>query len=168
MQVEIIVHPTVEETMPMGKAIAGVMLAVCFVLLAGCAEEDQAATAEGKTETQAAPPGGGPTLSVEADKTHAVQPKDEITLTISVSGFKLDSSKIGQADESGVGHYRVYLDEASGDDYLAAGADTSTKVTVPGDITDGSHDLRVVLHGNDQRPLSPSVQAGVLLIVYRL
>ena len=168
MRVEIIVHPTVGETMPMGKAIAGVTLAVCFVLLVGCADKDQAATAEQKTEAQAAPQGGGPTLSVEADKTHAVQPKDEITLTISVTGFKLDSSKMGQANEPGVGHYRIYLDEASGADYLAAGADTSTKVTVPGDITDGSHDLRVVLYGNDARPLSPLVQAGVLLIVYRL
>ncbi len=168
MQAQIIVHPTVGETMPMGKAIAGVMMAACFVLLAGCAEEDQAATAGGGTETQAAPPAGGPTLSVEADKTHAVQPKDEITLTISVTGFKLDSSKMGQANEPGVGHYRIYLDEATGDDYLAAGADTTTKVTVPGDITDGSHELRVELHGNDARPLSPPAQAGVMLIVYRL
>ncbi len=168
MQAEIIVHPTVGETMPMGKAIAGVMMAACFVLLAGCAEEDQAATAGGGTETQAAPLAGGPTLSVEADKTHAVQPKDEITLTISVTEFKLDSSKMGQANEPGVGHYRIYLDEATGDEYQDAGADTTTKVTVPEDITDGSHELRVVLYGNDARPLSPPVQAGVLLIVYRL
>jgi hypothetical protein len=143
-------------------------MAACLALLVGCAEEDQAATAGGKTEAQAAPPAGGPTLIVKADKTHAVQPKDEITLTISTTEFELDSSKIGQANESGVGHYRVYLDGASGEDYLAAGADTTTKVTVPEDITDGSHDLRVVLHGNDARPLSPPVQAEVLLIVYRL
>ena len=73
-----------------------------------------------------------------------------------------------QANEDGVGHYRVYLDSAAGEDYLAQGAENTTKVTIPETITDGSHDLRVVLHNNDHTPLDPAAEGSVLLIVYRL
>lgn len=107
-------------------------------------------------------------MHVEADKTHAVQPEDQITLTISVSDFRLSPEGIGGANEDGVGHYRVYLDNASGDDYLVAAAGATAKVTIPADISDGSHDLRVVLLNNDKSPLQPPVESSVLLIVYRL
>jgi len=111
---------------------------------------------------------GGAALSVKADKTHAVQPQDEITLTISVTEFRLAADSIGAANQDGVGHYRIYLDDASGDDYLVARAEPVTKVTIPADINDGSHDLRVVLHNNDKSPVQPAVEGSVLLIVYRL
>lgn len=107
-------------------------------------------------------------MRVKADKTHAVQPEDQITLTISVTDFRLSPEGIGGANEAGAGHYRVYLDGATGDDYLAATAEPTTKVTIPADISDGSHDLRVVLHNNDETPLQPPVEGSVLLIVYRL
>ena len=41
-------------------------------------------------------------------------------------------------------------------------------MTIPADISDGSHDLRVVLHNNDKSPVQPPVESSVLLIVYRL
>ena len=110
----------------------------------------------------------GASVSVSADKTHAVQPLDEITLTVTTSGFTLSESAIGQPNESDTGHYRVYLDGASGDDYLLESAAAVSKVTVPESITDGSHDLRVVLYSNDRSQLVPTVETSVLLIVYRL
>jgi len=107
-------------------------------------------------------------VSVSADKTHAVQPLDEITLTVVTSGFRLSESEIGQLNKPDTGHYRVYLDSASGDDYLLESAAAVSKVTVPESVTDGSHDLRVVLYSNDKTQLAPTVEASVLLIVYRL
>ncbi len=139
-----------------------------LMLLVACSSEDEA----GKTEQAAQPSStvatGGAALSVKADKTHAVQPQDEITLTISVTEFRLAADSIGGANRDGVGHYRIYLDDASGDDYLVARAEPVTKVTIPADINDGSHDLRVVLHNNDKSPVQPAVEGRVLLIVYRL
>jgi ABC-type enterochelin transport system substrate-binding protein len=151
-------------------ALTAIVSAVVLLLVACSGEDDgsKARQADATTQTPAAAIAGGAGLSVKADKTHAVQPKDEITLTISVTDFRLAPDSIGTANQDGVGHYRVYLDDASGDDYLAVGAESTTKVTVPADINDGSHDLRVVLHNNDKSPLEPVVQGSVLLIVYRL
>ncbi len=150
-------------------ALTAIVSAVALMLVA-CSDEDdgsKAKQADAATQTTAAAAAGAG-VSVKADKTHAVQPNDEITLTISVMDFRLAPDSIGAANQDGVGHYRVYLDDASGDDYIAVGAESTTKVTIPADITDGSHDLRIVLHNNDKSPLEPAVQGSVLLIVYRL
>ncbi len=149
----------------------GTTIGAVLMLLVACSGEDEA----GKTgQAGASAPSSssvatsGAVLSVKADKTHAVQPNDEVTLTISVTDFRLAAGSIGGANEDGVGHYRVYLDDASGDDYLAVGAEPVAKVTIPADVNDGSHDLRVVLHNNDKSPLQPAVEGSVLLIIYRL
>jgi ABC-type enterochelin transport system substrate-binding protein len=150
-------------------ALTAIVSAVALMVVA-CSDEDdgsKAKQADAATQTTAAAAAGAG-VSVKADKTHAVQPNDEITLTISVMDFRLAPDSIGAANQDGVGHYRVYLDDASGDDYIAVGAESTTKVTIPADITDGSHDLRIVLHNNDKSPLQPAVQGSVLLIVYRL
>jgi len=147
-----------------------ILMLVCSAValsLAACSGEDDAGKAEQAKPVTTAPATSA-AVSVKADKTHAVQPEDEITLTISVKGFRLAADGIGSENQSGVGHYRVYLDDASGEAYLAAGADATTKVTIPADISDGSHDLRVVLHNNDETPVDPPVEGSVLLIVYRL
>lgn len=154
---------------------ASIVISGAFaLLLAACSGEDSGGEA-GKTDAgkqPAAAPAAqsvaGATMSVKADKTHAVQPNDVITLTIDLTDFRLAPDGIGSANQDGVGHYRVYLDTASGDDYLAVGAEPTAKVTIPGDISDGSHDLRVVLHNNDKSPVEPGVEGSVLLIVYRL
>lgn len=160
----------------MSKWLLPAMALAILVALGGCSddggESKQAATpaqAAGTNQPAASASGSpAPTVTVKSDKTHAVQPNDELTLSIEVSDFTLDASKLGQRNEPGIGHYRVYLDEASGDDFLTSGAATSTRVTVPGDITDGSHELRVVLQNNDRSPVNPLAEARVLLIVYRL
>lgn len=153
----------------MVKTALTAMLGALVLILVACSDEGgkgQQAKPASPASTAAAT--SGVRLSVKADKTHAVQPKDEITLTISVTDFVLSPDGIGAANQDGVGHYRVYLDNASGDDYLAAGADATARVMIPADISDGSHDLRVVLHNNDKSPLDPAVEGSVLLIVYRL
>ena len=151
-------------------ALTAIVSAVALMLVACSGEDDgsDAKQADAATQTTAAAAAGGAGVSVKSDKTHAVQPNDEITLTISATDFRLAPDSIGAANQDGVGHYRVYLDDASGDDYLALGAEATAKVTIPADINDGSHDLRVVLHNNDKSPLQPAVQGSVLLIVYRL
>ena len=151
-------------------AFTGIVCAFALLLVA-CSGEDQgskAGQADKGTQPAVAAASSQAVLSVKADKTHAVQPRDEITLTISVTDFRFAADAIGTANQAGVGHYRIYLDNASGDDYLAVGADAATKVIIPADISDGSHDLRVVLYSNDKSPLQPTVEASVLLIVYRL
>ncbi len=151
----------------MKTALTAIVGALALSLVACSGEDDGGKAGQAGVGTQS-PATGGATLSVKADKTHAVQPKDEITLTISVTDFRLAPDSIGTANQDGVGHYRVYLDDASGDDYLAIGAQSIAKVAVPADISDGSHDLRVVLHNNDKSPLQPAVQGSALIIVYRL
>ncbi len=155
----------------MVKTALTAFVSAVVLLLVACSGEDDGSSAkqaDAGTQPPATAPAGGPGLSVKADKTHAVQPEDEITLTIAVTGFRLAPDSIGAANQDGVGHYRVYLDDASGDDHLAVGAESTTKVTIPADISDGSHDLRVVLHSNDKSRLEPAVEGTVLLIVYRL
>jgi len=154
----------------MTKQICIWLYSVAFVssLLVACGQEPQTDTKPSATAETGAVEPAGVSVTVTADKTHAVQPGDEITLNISVQGLSLNPTTIGQANQTGVGHYRVYLDSASGDDYLAeSGADT-TQVVVPESVTDGSHELRVVLHNNDRTPVAPAVEGSVLLIVYRL
>lgn len=151
------------------KTLAVFFAVVCLSLTGGCSGEDDAsgsgAPSTGAAGSAPASPTGGPSLSVSADKTHAVQPGDVITVTVSAAGFELDDSEGAPA---GAGHYRIYLDEASGEDYLARGAAPTTRITLPKDTTDGSHELRVVLYDNDSTPVEPAVEGRVLLIVYRL
>ena len=155
----------------MVKTAFTVIVGAVVLMLVACSGEDDASKAkqaDAATQSPAAAAAGTAGVSVTADKTYAVQPNDQITLTISVTDFRLAPDSIGAANQDGVGHYRVYLDDASGDDYLAVGAETTAKVTIPADINDGSHDLMVVLHNNDRSPLQPAVRGSVLLIVYRL
>ena len=152
----------------MVKAALTVIVSAVVLMLVACSGEDDASKAKQADAGTQSPAAGTVGVSVTADKTYAVQPNDEITLTISVTDFRLASDSIGAANQDGVGHYRVYLDDASGDDYLAVGAEITAKVTIPADINDGSHDLWVVLQNNDKSPLQPAVRGSVLLIVYRL
>ncbi len=154
----------------MVKSTLSVIVSAAVFMLVACSGEDDAGKSGQSAASTAKPTvaAAGVGVTVKADKTHAVQPNDAITLTISVTDFRLDADNIGAANQDNVGHFRVYLDAASGDDYLAVGADTTAKVIIPADISDGSHDLRVVLHNNDKSPLQPAVEASALLIVYRL
>ena len=148
---------------------ARIITLAALLLLLGCGNDDNAPTQESETTGSAESEDvAGPKVSVTADKTHAVQPGDEIALTVTVTDFTLDASKIGQANEPGLGHYHIYLDDAAGDDSLGVSADASMRIKIPEEITDGSHDVRVVLHNNDHTPVNPPAVGSVLLIVYRL
>ena len=107
------------------------------------------------------------TLDVTADKTHAVQPGDEIRITVSVTGFALDGTKAGTGAAPGSGHYHAYLGDAQGEPLLVS-AEGSAIVKVPDDVTDGTHSLRIQLRNHDHSPLDPPVETTVRLIIYRL
>lgn len=152
--------------------LAGVAV---LALMGGCGEEDKppgSAGAESAPESPAAAPEAGdaaPAISLEvtADKTHAVQPGDEIGITVSVEGFTLDAAGIGSEAEPGRGHYHVYFGGSEGEPLLVS-ADANAVVKVSDDVTDGTHSLLIQLRGNDHSPLDPPIETKVRLIIYRL
>lgn len=153
--------------------------AIGFGAIAGCGEEsatpeptgagspekpaEDEAKAEKKDDGAASPIA----IAVTADKTHAVQPNDEIRIDVTVEGFVLDGEKMGADAAPGAGHYHVYLGSPDGEPLLVS-ADPSAVVKVPGNVTDGTHTLRVQLRNHDHSPLDPPVEANVRLIIYRL
>ena len=126
-------------------------------------EAEDKAKAEKKGDGAASPIA----IAVTADKTHAVQPNDEIRIDVTVEGFVLDGAKMGADAAPGAGHYHVYLGSPDGEPLLVS-ADPSAVVKVPGDVTDGTHTLRVQLRNHDHSPLDPPAEAKVRLIIYRL
>lgn len=142
--------------------------------IAGCSEESvppesadaespAKATVKDKDDDAASPVA----ITVTADKTHAVQPNDEIRIEVTVEGFVLDGAKFGADAQPGSGHYHVYLGNPDGEPLLVS-ADASAVVKVPADVTDGTHTLRVQLRNHDHSLLDPPVEATVRLIIYRL
>ena len=101
----------------MVKSVLTVIVGTVALMLVACSGEDDTSKAgvSGAATPAASAASGGAGVSVKADKTHAVQPNEEITLTISVTEFRLAPDSIGAANQDGVGHYRVYLDDASDD-----------------------------------------------------
>ena len=157
-------------------ALNSAVLAVAIGLgaIAGCSEEgapaDSAGAGESATAAEEQKDSGAASpiaISVTADKTHAVQPSDEIRIEVRVEGFVLDGAKIGADAQPGTGHYHVYLGSPDGEPLLVS-ADASAVVKVPADVTDGTHTLRIQLRNHDHSPLDPPVEAGVRLIIYRL
>ncbi|WP_420604440.1 hypothetical protein [Methylobacterium sp.] len=145
--------------------------AAVLAVTTGCGDDDSSAksgTAGSSAQAPASETAAAAiTLDVTADKTHAVQPGDEIRITVSVTGFALDGTKVGAGAAPGSGHYHVYLGDAQGEPLLVS-AEGSAVVKVPADVTDGTHSLRVRLRNHDHSPLGPPVEATVRLIVYRL
>ncbi len=142
---------------------------------AGCSDDDPppepvddgASTKKPAGAPEASDAAAPITLAVTADKTHAVQPGDEIRITVSVTGFVLDDANTGADAAPGSGHYHVYLGDPQGEPLLVS-ADESATVKVPDDVTDGTHSLRVQLRNHDHSPLEPPVETTVRLIIYRL
>ena len=147
--------------------------AAVLAVTTGCGDDDSSAESEAAGSSAQAPApetseaAAAITLEVTADKTHAVQPGDEIHITVSVTGFALDGTKVGAEVAPGSGHYHVYLGDAQGEPLLVS-AEGSAIVKVPADVTDGTHSLRVQLRNHDHSPLDPPVEATVRLIIYRL
>ena len=147
--------------------------------IAGCGEESpppdsteaespaKAANDQATVEKQDGDAASPVSITVTADKTHAVQPNDEIRIEVTVEGFVLDGANVGAEPEPGAGHYHVYLGDPDGEPLLVS-ADPSAVVKVPADVTDGTHSLRVQLRNHDHSPLDPPVEATARLIIYRL
>lgn len=139
-------------------ALAGL---AAMALISGCAEEEPGSgTAAPDSGESRADQGAEVRLEVSADKTHAVQPGDELTVAV-------QSASGSGAAPAGTARYRAYLDDADGDDYLAASSAPTFKVRIPENVTDGSHELRVVLYDGDTLT-NPPTAGSVWLIVYRL
>ena len=170
--------------MPLRRySLRSAMLAAALGLAVttGCGEESETTQSSGAGETatvadekpekekekESGTAGPPITVSVTADKTHAVQPNDEIRIEVTVDGFVLDGSKVGAAAEPGAGHYHVYLGGADGEPLLVS-AESSDVVKVPADVTDGTHTLRIQLRNHDHSRLDPPVEATARLIIYRL
>jgi hypothetical protein len=155
-------------------AIRIALAVACLALIAGCSQEAETppAASEYPIETADAPVADAdapfPSVNFTASNTTALEPGGSVTLTVTVENFVLDGDRIGGENETGVGHYRVYWDDADGDDHLGASAEPELTVTVPATTTDGSHRLRVMLVNNDGTPLDPPVEEGVWVIVYRI
>ena len=146
--------------------------ATMLTTIAGCGDEDSATESSDAVEStavsqEADTAAAAITLEVKADKTHAVQPGDEIRITVDVGGFILDAASIGAESVPGSGHYHVYLGSAEGEALLVS-ADADAVVRVPDDVTDGTHSLRIVLRNHDHSPLETPVETTVRLIIYRL
>ena len=147
--------------------------AAVLAVTTGCGDDGSSAESEAAGSSAQAPASEASeaaaaiTLEVTADKTHAVQPSDEIRITVSVTGFALDGTKLGAGAVPGSGHYHVYLGDTQGEPLLVS-AEGSAIVKVPADVTDGTHSLRVQLRNHDHSPLDPPVETTVRLIIYRL
>ena len=147
--------------------------AAVLAVTTGCSDDDSSAESAAAGSSAQAPASEASeaaaaiTLEVTADKTHAVQPSDEIHITVSVTGFALDGTKVGAGAVPGSGHYHAYLGDTQGEPLLVS-AEGSAILKVPADVTDGTHSLRVQLRNHDHSPLDPPVETTVRLIIYRL
>ncbi len=79
----------------------------------------------------------------------------DVTITITTEHFTLELPS-GQPNAKGHGHYNVYLDNATGGNYLIVDAGGSTQVTIPLATIAGLHTLKVQLYNNDSSPLAPA------------
>jgi hypothetical protein len=101
-------------------------------------------------------PSDGPRLRVQATPT-TVQPLWLVTLSLTIDRFVLEPP-IGQPNEAGHGHLRVYLDDDPEDNYIALGWDSvQEQFNMRPNTPPGAHFIRVELYNNDGSRLSPRV-----------
>jgi hypothetical protein len=84
-------------------------------------------------------------------------------MTITADNFVLQAP--GGANQAGHGHYHVYLDGATGGDYLVADSAGSVAVPIPAATGNGAHVLHVELHNNDHTAVVPQVVADVNITI---
>ena len=104
----------------------------------------------------------GPSLLATALPT-TIAAGGDVTVTVTADHFTLEVP--GGPNASGHGHYHVYLDGATGGNYLAEDAAASVQVTIPGTTVPGPHTLRVELANNDHSALNPAVSTMIDLTV---
>jgi hypothetical protein len=84
--------------------------------------------------------------------------------TIAVENFVLEAA-VGQPNQPGHGHYHIYLDQASGIDYLVSDEVPSVPISIPEGTALGMHTLRISLGENNHLPLNPPVEDFVDITV---
>ena len=77
--------------------------------------------------------------------------------TIAVENFVLEAA-LGQPNQPGHGHYHIYLDDASGIDYLVSDNAPSVPIRIPEGTAPGMHTIRISLGENNHLPLNPPVE----------
>lgn len=104
--------------------------------------------------------GGGaalaPTVTLTVDPT-TMAAGATIDGTVVVENFILEAPT-GQPNEAGHGHYHIYLDQATGTNYLTNGQTTAVSITIPSGTSAGAHTLRISLGQNGHAALSPPVE----------
>jgi hypothetical protein len=105
-----------------------------------------------------------PSVSMTIDPATS-PPGGTVTATVTVTNFDL-VEPTGQPNQAGQGHYHIYLDDASGGNYLVAGQTPTVALHIPATASVGAHTLRVSISDNDHQPLIPAVQAIVDLDVH--
>lgn len=72
----------------------------------------------------------------------------------------------GGPNEAGKGHFHIYLDDATGGDYLVVGeAAGEVSVTIPDDTTVGAHTLKILVTANNHMPLAPEISTSLDIMV---
>jgi hypothetical protein len=89
---------------------------------------------------------------------------DTTTGTVTVTNFVLEQPS-GQPNADGHGHYTIYLDAASGGNYLVRDFAMSTAITIPTGTAPGPHTLTISLRENSSAPLAPPVSDTVAITV---
>lgn len=89
---------------------------------------------------------------------------DTVEVTVTVESFVLEEPA-GQPNEDGHGHFHIYLDGATGGNYLVAGQTETVNVTIPANTAPGAHTLKISLGENSHAPLSPAVEFVVDITV---
>jgi hypothetical protein len=89
---------------------------------------------------------------------------DTVDVVVTVQGFVLEEPQ-GQPNEDGHGHFHIYLDGATGGNYLLAGQTTNVSVTIPANAAPGAHTLRISLGENSHAPVSPAIESIVDITV---
>ena len=110
-------------------------------------------------------PASQPTAPAGAVSARITYPADRQIITrqpflmlIEVSGIRLDASRIGQRNTSGVGHWVLLVDGlevASGD---------ARQFSVSG-LAPGSHELALQIRNNDRSPLAPPVATAITVCI---
>jgi len=123
----------------------------------------------GAPETGGAPSDGGGGGAATATVALVVDPTtmaagDTVEAEITVENFILEPAS-GQPNEPGHGHFHIYLDGATGGNYLLAGDSSPVDLTIPANTTAGAHTLRVSLGENSHAPVSPAVEAVIDITV---
>jgi hypothetical protein len=138
-------------------------LALCTILASGFALAACGGDDEGDDDGAEPDASTAPSVSATAANTSVVA-GSAVNLQIDAENFTLEAP-VDQPNADGHGHYHVYLDNATGGDYLAADASASVAVTIPAATSAGAHTLKVQLFNNDHSALSPEVSDTVDITV---